>query len=317
MQDPLFLEDDRSAVLPARYPTIRKLLITQRGSYWQPHEIKMHKDPEDWSKLTSDEQFFIKMVLAFFASSDIIVNKNLSKRFTNDIKVHEVTMLYNYQKMMEDIHSDMYALLIDTYIQDVDEKNRLFNAVETIPIINKKAKWAFKWMDSDRPFCHRLVAFAAMEGVFFSGSFCAIYWLKERGILPGLTSSNDFISRDEGMHVASAVEIHKLLQERIDEKTLHEILRDAVDLETEFIVESLPCRLIGMNSTMMSEYIKFVANRLAKLFDCGEIYPHVSQPFTFMDRIGLDGKSNFFECRSSDYNKLPSESNNVDAYADL
>lgn len=315
--DPLFQEDTRSSVLPVKYPTIRSCLEKQRGSYWQTHEVSLKKDLFDWVKLTKDEQHFIKMVLAFFATSDIIVNKNLTKRFTQEIQVHEVAMLYNYQKMMEDIHSEMYAILIDTYISDPNEKTFLLNAVNNIPIIAKKAAWAYKWMDSNKPYNNRLVAFSAMEGIFFSGSFCAIYWLKERGILPGLTLSNDFISRDEGMHVESAIEINNLLYDKADVNTIYEIIREAVALEIEFITEALPCKLIGMNSTMMIEYIKFVANRLIKQYGYNELYTNVSQPFTFMDRIGLDGKSNFFEKRPSEYNKLASEESEEDPYSNL
>ena len=315
--DPLFQEDDRSSILPIKYPTIRDCLEKQRGCFWQVHEVSLKADLVDWVKLSKDEQHFIKMVLAFFATSDIIVNENLTNRFVHDIKVHEISMLYNFQKMMEDIHSEMYATLIDTYISDSQEKNYLFNAVKNIPIIKKKADWAYKWMDSDKPYSHRLVAFSALEGIFFSGSFCAIYWLKEKGLLPGLTLSNDFIARDEGMHVESAIEIYKLLKEKVDTKTIHEIISEAVILETEFITEALPCKLIGMNANMMAEYIKFVANRLIKQFGYDELYAKTSQPFTFMDRIALDGKSNFFEKRPSEYNKLASDEDSSDAYANL
>jgi ribonucleoside-diphosphate reductase subunit M2 len=318
MSDPLFIEDDRCAALPIRYPTIKACLEKQRGCFWQTHEVSLLKDSSDWETLSPDEKRFIEMVLAFFAMSDIIVNKNLTERFTREIKVHEVSMMYNMQKAMEDIHSEMYALLIDKYIDNTDRKQFLFDAVKNIPIVSKKAAWANSWMMSDRPYSHRVVAFSAIEGVFFSGAFCAIYWLKERGILPGLTLSNDFISRDEGLHVEGAVEIHKLLKEPIDVETLHSIIADAVKLEIEFITEALPCKLIGMNASNMAEYIRYVANRLVKQYGYPELYPKATQPFTFMDRIGLESKSNFFEKRPSEYNKLAAEvTNGVDPYADL
>ncbi len=302
--DPIFTDETRNASLPILYPSIHNLLQKQRGCFWQTHEVSLAKDVADWNTLTSDEQHFIKMVLAFFASSDLIVNKNLAERFTNDIKKIEIQAIYHFQEAMEDIHSEMYALLIDTYISDPTEKNKLFNAVKEIEIISKKAAWANKWIASDKPYNQRLIAFAAMEGIFFSGSFCAIFWLKERGILPGLTLSNDFISRDEGLHVECAYEIHSLLQEKATQEAVHMIIREAVDLELEFIINALPCRLIGINSTTMIEYIKYVANRLMKQFGYDDIYASVKQPFPFMDRIGLDGKSNFFETRASQYNKL-------------
>lgn len=314
--DPLFAEETRHAALPIRYPTIMELKEKQRGCYWQPHEVPIAGDLADWKKLTPDEQHFIKMVLAFFASSDLIVNENLMERFVKDVKALEVQILYRFQAMMEDIHSEMYALLIDTYIDDPDEKKRLLNAVVEIPIIKKKAQWAAKWMATDRPYNERLIAFAAVEGIFFSGSFCSIFWLKERGIMPGLTLSNDFISRDEGTHVEGAQKIHELLVKKADQKTVHEIIAEAVELETEFICGALPCRLIGINSTTMTEYIKFVANRLLKQFGYDELYKGVKQPFPFMDRICLDGKSNFFEIRPSQYNKL-AKVDTTDPYAGL
>lgn len=314
--DPLFEEDDRSAILPIRYPVIWDLLKTQRGCFWQPHEVSLVKDIVHWKALEADEQHFIKMVLAFFASSDLIVNKNLSERFINEIKPLEIQAIYHFQEAMEDIHSEMYALLIDAYIENTDERMYLFDAVKTIPIVGEKAAWANKWITADCPFSHRLVAFAAIEGIFFSGSFCAIYWIKERGILPGLTSSNDFISRDEGLHVKTAVEIHNLLKSPIDQDTMHEIINEAVELEIKFITKALPCRLIGMNSKLMTEYIKYVANRLIKMFGYTPLYNNIKQPFTFMDRIGLENKSNFFEHRSSEYNKMEINESE-DPYADL
>ena len=302
--DPIFSEETRNACFPILYPSINNLLQKQRGCFWQTHEISLTKDIEDWKTLNDDEQNFIKMVLAFFASSDLIVNKNLAERFTADIKKIEIQSMYHFQESMEDIHSEMYAMLIDTYISEANEKNRLFNAVNESDIIGKKAAWANKWIASDRPYNQRLIAFAAIEGIFFSGSFCSIFWLKERGLLPGLALSNDFISRDEGLHLEGAYEIHKLLQVKASQSIVHSIIDEAVKLELEFITVALPCRLIGINATTMTEYIKFVANRMMKQFGYDDIYSGVKQPFPFMDRIGLDGKSNFFETRASQYNKL-------------
>lgn len=314
--DPLFKQETRPTVFPVKYPTLRSCLLRQRGCFWQTHEVSLINDQKDWKKLNKDEQHFIKMVLAFFATSDIIVNTNLSKRFTQEISIHEVQMLYNYQKMMEDIHSEMYALLIETYISDKTEKEQILNAIETVPIIKKKAQWAYKWIQSDAPYVNRLIAFVAIEGVFFSGSFCAIYWLKERGVLKGLTLSNDYISRDEGQHVETAIEIYNLLKNKIEFETFKNIIQSAVELEIEFITEALPCKLIGMNSASMTQYIKFVANRLSKQFGFNELYNNIEQPFPFMDRICLNNKSNFFEGRPSEYNKLAIE-DEEDDYADL
>lgn len=317
--DPLFLPETRNAALPILYPTIYEQLLKQRGCFWQTHEVPLDKDLADWAILTADEKHFIKHILAFFATSDLIVTENLEERFLDDIKIIEVRMMYRFQEVMEDIHSEMYALLIDTYISDLEEKNKLFNAVREIPVIKKKAEWAKKWINSTNPYCHRLIAFATVEGILFSGSFCAIYWLKNRGLLPGFTFSNDFISRDEGLHVEGALTIHNLLYEKADQKIAHEITREAVELEIEFITEALPCRLIGINAGNMKEYIKYVANGQLKLFGYSEIYPNVAQPFPFMDLIRLDSKANFFEKNSSQYKATaPVNSDaNIDPYADL
>jgi len=316
MSDPLFEEDDRNAILPIKYPTVWEIVKNQRGCFWQAHEVSLNEDEADWAKLNEDEQFFIKMVLAFFATSDLIVNKNIADRFINDVKALEVIMMYNIQSAIEDIHSEMYALLIDRYIKDPKEKDYLFNAVKNIPIISKKAAWANNWIHSDKPYSNRLVAFACVEGIFFSGSFCAIFWLRERGLMPGLCLSNEYISRDEGLHCAGAIEIYNLLQEKESESVIFEIVKSAVELETEFIIEALPCKLIGMNSQLMTEYIKYVANRLLKQFGYNPLYPVKQNPFPFMARIELQGKSNFFEKRPSDYSKLQAE-DAEDAYAVL
>ncbi len=315
--DPLFQEEKRHSSLPILYPTLNEMKQKQRGCYWQPHEVSLVGDIEDWNKMNSDEQRFIKTVLAFFAASDLIINKNLVNRFINDVTPVEIQMVYRFQAAMEDIHTDMYAALIDTYISDPAEKDHLFAAVEQIPIIKKKAEWAAKWTDTDRPYNERLIAFAAIEGVFFSGSFCSIFWLKEKGILQGLTKSNDFIARDEFLHVCTACLIQNLLVEKADIKTVHEIIKEAVDLEIEFICEALPCKLIGINSTTMIEHIKVVANMLIKMLGYSDVlYPGAVEPFAFMERSALDGKSNFFEISATQYNKL-AKTDNSDAYADI
>ena len=316
IQEPLFQEETRNASLPILYPTIHEMTKTQRGCFWQTHEVSLTQDLTDWQKLNSNEQHFIKMILAFFASSDILVNKNLMERFTKEIKCLEAQAMYHFQEAMEDIHSEMYALLIDTYITDPVEKDKLFNAVREIPVIGKIARWVNDWIGSDKSFNERLLAFAAFEGIFFSGPFCAIFWLKERGLMPGFTTANDFISRDEGLHVDAAVIIDNLLISRLHFKPAHDIVHNLVLLAVEFITESIPCKLIGINSQSMTMYIKYIANRLLSQFGHEPLYSGVEQPFPFMDRIGLDSKSNFFEMRPSQYNKL-AKVDNVDPYANL
>lgn len=307
--DPLLTEEtDRNTLLPLRYPQIFKEYEKQRASYWLPHEIDLTRDKADWdTKLTTDEQNFIKMVLAFFASSDIIVNENIEERFKSDLKVMEAKVAYTFQSMMENIHSEMYSLLIDTYITNLQEKVNLINAVQTNPTVAKKAAWAKKWIDSDRPYAERLVAFAAVEGIFFSGSFCSIYWLKSRGLLPGLCDSNDFIARDEGSHVDFAVLIHSMLQQKVSLQTLHQIISEAVAIEIEFIQGALPNKLVGMNKANMKKYVTYVANRLVKQFGYAELYPSAENPFPFMDAIALSAKSNFFEKRPTQYNRMDNE----------
>lgn len=316
--DPLFQPEDRNTMFPIIYPTIWQSYKKQFACIWQVHEVDLTKDLADWNALQNDEQHFIKMVLAFFASSDLIVNSNLSKRFIQEMTRLEFQVAYGFQTTMEFVHSEMYAALIDMYVKEPLERHKLFNAIKTIPIIKKKAEWANYWISADRPFVERLVAFAAVEGIFFSGSFCAIFWLKERGILPGLCLSNDFISRDEGLHTEFATLVYDLLSNKISFEMIKTIFTQAVELEIEFITEALPCKLIGMNSTLMKEYIKCVANRLASQFGHANIFDNVQkQPFAFMDRIGLSGKSNFFELRPSQYNKGAVVEESDDAYADL
>lgn len=313
VMDPLFNED-RSAMFPVRFPTLRKLLDEQRAIYWQTHEISLVQDKKDWPTLTNGEQHFIKYILAFFASSDIIVNKNITERFENDISALELKALYNFQKMMEDIHSEMYALMIAELITDEKERNYLLNAVITIPIIKKKAEWAERWIRSDEPYKHRLIAFIGMEGISFSGAFCAIFWLVQNGKMLGFAMSNQFISRDEGKHTETGIEVDRLLLDKAETHIVHKIFSELVDLEIEFITEAIPCKLIGMNSDAMILYIKFVANRLLKLLNRPILYENIVNPFPFMDRICLENKTDFFKHRPSEYNKSKLNEDEDDSY---
>ena len=270
--------------------------------FWTPEEIDFSKDQADWAKLTENEKHFIKQVLAFFAGSDGIVMENLVTRFQGDVDSQVVKLFYSFQNAMEGIHSETYSLLIDTYVKDEEEKAKLFNAIDTIPCIKNKAIWAETFMSSNAQFGQRLVGFACVEGIFFSGAFCAIFWLKKRGLLPGLTFSNELISRDEGLHTQFAVALFHTLTEKPDPTITVEIIKWAVELEKEFICNALPCSLIGMNSKMMSEYIEFVADRLAVQLGTQKIYG-TANPFDFMDLISLEGKTNFFEKKVSDYSR--------------
>ena len=273
--------------------------------FWTPEEIDFSKDHSDWAKLTEDDKHFVKYVLAFFAGSDGIVMENLVRRFQGEVDSQVVKLFYSFQNAMEGIHSETYSLLIDTYVKNEEEKAKLFNAIETIPCIQKKAEWALEWMNDKRSFAHRLAAFACVEGIFFSGAFCAIFWLKKRGLLPGLTFSNELISRDEGLHTQFAVALFHTLSNKPDPSDIQKIIIGAVELEKEFICEALPCSLIGMNSSMMSQYIEFVADRLAVQLGGEKIYKTVN-PFDFMDLISLEGKTNFFEKKVSDYSRVQS-----------
>jgi len=257
----------------------------------------------DWkNKLSQDERYFIKHILAFFAASDGIVNENLAENFVNEVQYSEAKFFYGFQIMMENVHSETYSLLIDTYVKDEQEKDKLFNAIETFPAIKKKAEWALKWIESDS-FAERLIAFAAVEGIFFSGAFCSIFWLKKRGLLPGLTFSNELISRDEGMHCDYAVHLHNHhIVNKVPKERIREIIVDALNIEREFITESLPVSLIGMNAKLMTQYLEFVTDRLLGEFHCENEY-NSSNPFDFMEMISLEGKTNFFEKRVSEYQK--------------
>ncbi len=276
--------------------------------FWTPEEIHLNKDLDDWEKLTANEKHFIKHILAFFAGSDGIVQENLATRFQRDVSSQVVKLFYSFQNAMEGIHAETYSLLIDTYIKDKEEQNHLFRGIDTIPCIGKKARWALKWIDSQDDFTTRLVGFACVEGIFFSGAFCSIFWLKKRGLMPGLTFSNELISRDEGLHTLFAVALYHTYKALPSER-IHQIIREAVEIEKEFICDALPCSLIGMNSGMMSQYIEFVADRLAVQLGAPKLYS-TANPFDFMDLISLEGKTNFFEKKVSEYSR-PMETANI------
>lgn len=293
-------EFKRYTAFPIRYPTIHALLEKSRRLYWPPHEIELSKDKADFDKLSDEEKHFLKMVIGFFAASDGIVNANLDENFLSEITDYDIQALYRFQAMMEDIHSQVYGSLIDVYIEDPDERLKLLNSISTIETIKKKAQWAFKWFNKDIPFSHRLIAFACVEGIFFAGSFCAIFWFREKGVLPGLTQSNELISRDESIHVETAVEIYKLLVNKPDKEIVYQIIRDIVECEKEFIKESLPWNMVNMNARLMTQYIEYTADYLIKMLGIEPLY-NVSCPFHFMERISMVSKSNFFERHSTNY----------------
>lgn len=295
-------ENNRLTIYPIKNETIWNSYKTQQAAFWTAEEIDFSKDYNDFNKLNANEQHFIKMILAFFSSSDTIVNINLGERFLNDVKVREAIVAYTWQMMMESIHSETYSLQIDNIVRDPEEKDKLFNAVKEFSCIAEKAAWAVKWIESSESFAMRLLAFAIVEGVFFSGSFCSIFWLKKRNIMPGLCASNELIARDEGMHCGFAVMLFSMLANKPDESDVHAIFQDAVEIERKFICESLPCALLGMNSDSMTQYIKFVSDRL--LVDLGyNKFFNVINPFDFMESISVEGKTNFFEARPTQYQK--------------
>jgi ribonucleotide reductase beta subunit family protein with ferritin-like domain len=292
---------DRFVMFPLQDQNIWKLYKKMMDSFWRAEEIDFSKDMAHWMTLTEKEQYFIKMILAFFAASDGIVIENLGIRFLSDVQLPEARAAYGFQLMMENIHSETYSLLIDTYIKDEKEKTKLFHALDNFPCIKKKADWAVKWINDKRSsFATRLLAFACVEGIFFSGAFCSIYWLKKRGLMPGLTFSNELIAKDEGMHTDLAVMLFKKLSKKTPKKKVYDIIKEAVDIEKEFICSALPCKLIGMNAKLMSQYIEFVADRLVQQLGFPKIF-NVTCPFDFMEMISLEGKTNFFEKRVSDY----------------
>lgn len=303
-QEPILQPNDgRFVIFPIQHNDLWEWYKKQQACFWTAEEIDLHSDITDWNtKLTDDERYFIKHILAFFAASDGIVNENLAENFVNEVQYSEAKFFYGFQIMMENIHSETYSLLIDTYVKDEVEKDRLFRAIEVFPAIKKKAEWALKWIESDS-FAERLIAFAAVEGIFFSGAFCSIFWLKKRGLLPGLTFSNELISRDEGMHCDFAVHLHNNhIVNRVSPERIKEIIVDALDIEREFITESLPVSLIGMNARLMTQYLEFVTDRLLLEFGCEKVYD-ATNPFDFMEMISLEGKTNFFEKRVSEYQK--------------
>ncbi|MCO4807460.1 MAG: ribonucleotide-diphosphate reductase subunit beta [Flavobacteriales bacterium] len=310
-EEPILKEDAKRFVLfPIQHDDIWSFYKKSEASFWTAEEIDLGPDLYDWEhKLNDDEQFFIKHVLAFFAASDGIVNENLAENFVSEVQYTEAKFFYGFQIAMENIHSETYSLLIDTYIKDNVEKNKLFNAIDTMDCVKKKADWALNWIDNGS-FAERLIAFAAVEGIFFSGSFCSIFWLKKRGLMPGLSFSNELISRDEGMHCDFACMIYNdHLVNKLPKETVTKIITDAVDIEKEFVTESLPVSLIGMNAKLMQQYIEFVADRLLSELRCDKVY-NSENPFDFMEMISLQGKTNFFEKRVAEYQKAGVASGN-------
>jgi len=303
--EPLLKENPRRfVILPIQYDDIWRMYKKAEASFWTAEEVDLSKDLGDWEKLKDDERFFISHVLAFFAASDGIVNENLVERFMQEVQVPEARCFYGFQIAIENIHSEMYSLLIDTYIRDHDERDRLFNAIETIPAVKKKAEWAFKWINAkNASFAERIIAFASVEGIFFSGSFAAIFWLKKRGLMPGLTFSNELISRDEGLHTDFACLMFKHLVNKPSQDRILEIVKEAVDIECDFLTNALPVALIGMNCDLMVQYIKFVADRLLVELECPKVF-NTKNPFDFMEAISLEGKTNFFEKRVGEYQKM-------------
>jgi ribonucleoside-diphosphate reductase beta chain len=302
--EPILQENkDRFVIFPIKHHDIWEFYKKQEACIWTAEEIDLHTDLNDWNnKLSEEEKYFVKHILAFFAASDGIVNENLAENFVSEVQYPEAKFFYGFQIMMENIHSETYSLLIDTYVKDEAEKNELFHAIDVFPAIKEKADWALRWISSDS-FAERLIAFAAVEGIFFSGSFCSIFWLKKRGLMPGLTFSNELISRDEGMHCDFAVHLHNHhLINKVPKARITEILTDALNIERKFITESLPVSLIGMNAVLMTQYLEFVTDRLLVELGCERVY-NSSNPFDFMDMISLQGKTNFFEKRVAEYQK--------------
>jgi len=294
-------DDNRFVMFPIKFDDIWKMYKKQMDCFWRAEEIDLSKDLTHWESLNGDEKHFISMILAFFAASDGIVLENLASRFMNDVQISEARAFYGFQIMMENVHSETYSLLIESYIKNKEEKTKLFNAITNFPCIKKKSDWAQKWIHDNRSsFSTRLVAFACVEGIFFSGAFCSIYWLKKRGLMPGLTFSNELISRDEALHTEFAILLYSKLNKKTEKSRVYEIIKEAVEIETEFICEALPCKLIGMNSEMMIQYIKFVADRLILQIGYKKIY-NVTNPFPWMELISLEGKTNFFERHVSEY----------------
>lgn len=311
-------KNERFTVFPIQHQNLWNFYKKQASVIWFVEEVPLHEDLDDWNnKLNDNERYFIKNVLAFFANSDNIINENLVQNFYNEIELPEARQFYSMQILIESVHAEQYALLIDTYIQDSAEKTKLFNAIDNTPAIKKKAEWIMKWMkngsEENASLIQRILAFVCVEGIFFSGSFCAIYWMNSKGLLGGLSLSNQFISRDENLHAEFAIELYNMVsnEERLDESVVHNLFNEAVNIEKEFITESLPCNLLGMNSELMSTYIKYVADRWLIMLGYNKLF-NVEQPFSFMDLISLQGKTNFFEKRVSEYNRANINANEED-----
>ena len=313
-EEPLLTENEnRYVMFPIQFDDIWSMYKKQVDCFWRAEEVDLSKDLDDWDKLSKNEKHFVSMILAFFAASDGIVVENLGMRFIGDVQISEARAFYGFQIAMENIHSQMYSMLIETYISDREEKDKLFNALHNFECIKKKGDWAKKWIsDNKSSFATRLVAFACVEGIFFSGAFCSIFWLKKRGLLPGLTFSNELISRDEALHTEFAVLLYSKLNKKINKSRIQEIVTEAVEIEKNFITEALPCKLIGMNSTLMSQYIEFVADRLLIQLGYEKIY-HATNPFSFMELISVESKTNFFEKRVSEY-ALAEKETTVDTF---
>merc|ERR1719213_718969 len=301
--DPLLMDNPRRWVMfPIQYPAVWEMYKKHEASFWTAEEIDLSQDTKDWDKLTDAERHFVKHVLAFFAASDGIVLENLASQFSTEVQIPEARAFYGFQMAMENIHSETYSLLIEQYIREPAEKESIFDAIHTMPAVSEKAQWAVQWMQRENSFAERIVAFAAVEGILFSGSFCAIYWLKKRGLMPGLTFSNELISRDEGLHAEFACLLYSMLQHKLPEDVVYEIIRGAVRVERKFICEALSCDLIGMNNDLMTEYIEFVADRLLVALGHSKIWA-TKNPFDWMELISLQGKTNFFEKRVGEYQK--------------
>jgi ribonucleoside-diphosphate reductase subunit M2 len=301
--DPLLVENPhRWVMFPIQHPEVWEMYKKHEASFWTAEEIDLSQDSKDWEKLSDSEKHFIKHVLAFFAASDGIVLENLAAQFSTEVQIPEARAFYGFQIAMENIHSETYSLLIEQYIREPSEKEKIFNAIETMPAVRDKAQWAIQWMQKENSFAERVIAFAAVEGILFSGSFCAIYWLKKRGLMPGLTFSNELISRDEGLHAEFACLLYGMLQNKLPDEVVHDMIRGAVAVERQFICEALSCDLIGMNSELMTKYIEFVADRLLTSLGHPKLFNAVN-PFDWMELISLQGKTNFFEKRVGEYQK--------------
>ena len=303
IKEPLLTEEQRLCVSPIIHNDIWTLYKKQLNSFWTREEIDLSKDYQDYIKLDNDTKYFIKYILAFFATSDGLVFLNIMENFTKEVKILEAQICYQFQGTMEAIHAEVYSVMIESIIKDNKEKEELFNSINDIPCLKKKGDWVSTWANSDSPFARRLLAFAIVEGIFFSGAFCAIYWLKQQNVMSGLCMANEFIARDEGMHCEFAYLLYSKIVFKLSQKTVHDMIKESVDIEKEFIIESLPCKMIGMNSDLMSQYIEFSADRLLLKLNYDKLY-NVSNPFFFMENINISVKNNFFENRTTTYQKL-------------